>query len=853
MWLFCLSITAAAQFTTVTGTVTDPNSLPYANGTITATLVTTATPTLGGLPYTPPSGPTGLDGTGSFTIRLADNNLLLPAATTWRFHVCSAAGTVQPVIGVGPVCFDVTSITIAGASQSISVQLTAAALALTVPIGGGGGANIRVNGGPNLGSPVNFQNGTNTTVTNPFGNNVQIDVPSTLADPGSNGPIKRTALNVTGPALAADIIGLWTGGAVCDITTFLRGDGQCAIPPGGGGGAPGGADKQLQVNNATAFGGIANAAAGSWLASAGTSAFPVFQTKTVIDVRDYYAGNGVKCDGGSHPLSGFYGSLAAAQAVYPFITALSQQLDYAAAKAAANVAFGADGSEHGTNTKFNVPLLFPAGTCNFGADELLIRNADGIQINGAGKTATILTSSNATATVGFDGLWYSRIGDMSVTTTSATGIPMDVDGNVPGHPYGTRSVQGNRFSDIYIQAGPSNTFGIALCRLGSNAQCSENTFLNFHLIAQGGTAVLFYINGQNALDNVWIGGDCQGYTGDCVYLNGSTLREIGVSFEVANICTQVINSNYDIHAVGGTAATIVAIGSRTQGMQFLTTGSQFMYVAGFADVPSTATWQANHVVPLNEGVIQQSVDGNFRLYCVTTSGQTGASQPTWPNSGIVTDNAAVWTQETAYAVNGRGYYDFASSSINASNLINITGNQEYRWGDAGWLSGFYNSMYVGIGSSVSEMYYKNSGAVIDIYANSSGLDTASHFNPGTLLPKSSAGLVAQTRLLPITMASTILFTEAAESFAATPTITGCGTISSQKGSLSGSFVTSATSCTPVITGLPPAINGYACLLWDQTTPTLPVGNVSTNGTSATFGNLITTASDVIVYQCGLSY
>ena len=179
-WILPLVLTslASAQFTTVTGTVTDPNSLPYANGTITATLVTTATPTIGGLPYTPPSGPTGLDGTGSFTIRLADNNLLLPAATTWTFHVCSATGTVQPVIGAGPVCFDVAAITIAGASQSISVQLTAAAVALTVPLGGGGG-NVSGAGTANklpiwtaahtLGdSPLTYNGSTTVTTSKQF-------------------------------------------------------------------------------------------------------------------------------------------------------------------------------------------------------------------------------------------------------------------------------------------------------------------------------------------------------------------------------------------------------------------------------------------------------------------------------------------------------------------------------------------------------------------------------------------------------------------------------------------------------------------------------------------------------------
>lgn len=40
-----LSGAAFAQFTTVTGTVTDPNGLPYANGTIAPVLVISGSPT----------------------------------------------------------------------------------------------------------------------------------------------------------------------------------------------------------------------------------------------------------------------------------------------------------------------------------------------------------------------------------------------------------------------------------------------------------------------------------------------------------------------------------------------------------------------------------------------------------------------------------------------------------------------------------------------------------------------------------------------------------------------------------------------------------------------------------------
>jgi hypothetical protein len=121
-----------AGFTVVTGTVTDPNGLPYAAGTISPILASAGTPTLAGLPYTPPTQPVGLSLTGSFVMQLGDNTQLSPGGTKWNFQVCSGAGSVQPAGGKGPVCFTLAApITISGATQDISAQLNAVALSLT--------------------------------------------------------------------------------------------------------------------------------------------------------------------------------------------------------------------------------------------------------------------------------------------------------------------------------------------------------------------------------------------------------------------------------------------------------------------------------------------------------------------------------------------------------------------------------------------------------------------------------------------------------------------------------------------------------------------------------------------------
>jgi hypothetical protein len=165
---------AAAQFTTVSGTVTDPNGLPYANGTISPILVLPGgtSPTLNGLAYTPPSQPVGLSSTGSFVMNLADNTVLQPAGTKWNFQVCSAAGTVQPAGGKGPVCFSLAApITISGSSQSITANLNAVALALSFSSGitNSAGANVimKSNGINAVGSSCT-DNGTTFSCTEPI-------------------------------------------------------------------------------------------------------------------------------------------------------------------------------------------------------------------------------------------------------------------------------------------------------------------------------------------------------------------------------------------------------------------------------------------------------------------------------------------------------------------------------------------------------------------------------------------------------------------------------------------------------------------------------------------------------------
>ncbi|MGH8865093.1 MAG: hypothetical protein ACREVZ_10715, partial [Burkholderiales bacterium] len=188
---FLCALTARGQLTAVSGTVTDPNGIPYANGTVKAQLVlagagVTGQPTVtnnnaqqcasagkGSAPcqieFPGTVGPFAMDQNGSFTVALQDNALVTPAATQWLFTVSITPGVFLP-LGFGPQSFSVP-VTISGASQTISTLLNPSAPRLS-----------RVSG-----SSVAFSN-----VVDPTGFGVKADG---LACYGSNATITVTNLS----------------------------------------------------------------------------------------------------------------------------------------------------------------------------------------------------------------------------------------------------------------------------------------------------------------------------------------------------------------------------------------------------------------------------------------------------------------------------------------------------------------------------------------------------------------------------------------------------------------------------------------------------------------------------------
>jgi hypothetical protein len=109
-----LSTTAKAQYTTVSGTITDTSSQAWASGTYRFAFFpgqSTGPFYLAGSPFTPTAFTGTLDGSGSFSgVSVPDNRRISPGGTQWYVTVCPQASSA---------CFT-KNVTITGASMSVS-------------------------------------------------------------------------------------------------------------------------------------------------------------------------------------------------------------------------------------------------------------------------------------------------------------------------------------------------------------------------------------------------------------------------------------------------------------------------------------------------------------------------------------------------------------------------------------------------------------------------------------------------------------------------------------------------------------------------------------------------------------
>lgn len=353
-----------------------------------------------------------------------------------------------------------------------------------------------------------------------------------------------------------------------------------------------------------------------------------------------YGANGT---GASRPLSTVYTTLPNAQIVYPFATSLTQQIDYCAFKKMSNLALGADGVENAAaNATLNIPMYIPAGNYNFGADTWTIRNAVGIKITGAGRLSSRIFGTGIV--LAFDGLWYSQISGLTLECVGSGITALDIDGNVPAHPYATRGVQANHFSDCLFQNLITNSYCVTMTRQGSSGgQGSENLFVNCHFY--GATEACYYQLSFNALNNTFFGGNFQGYSKNGIQLASGHVNVFSVGFQSTTGYQQILNDGWDINCQGGGVSDKISVaGCRTESLRFLKNGGATpIDVRTITHNVSLYIWSANSAVALNTATLAISPDGTYKLYVVTTAGTSGGVAPVWPSSGTVVDGTAIWT------------------------------------------------------------------------------------------------------------------------------------------------------------------------------------------------------------------
>ena len=118
-----------------------------------------------------------------------------------------------------------------------------------------------------------------------------------------------------------------------------------------------------------------------------------------FDAKDY----GAIGDGASHPLSDYFGSLVAAQAVFPHATSLTNELDWAAIQAAINAAMTPDAGTTGSDSRGGHVHL---GRGRFICDQPLdCHQSLGLGIHGAGGHGAVGTGTtrNSATTVVYTG------------------------------------------------------------------------------------------------------------------------------------------------------------------------------------------------------------------------------------------------------------------------------------------------------------------------------------------------------------------------------------------------------------------------------------------------------------------
>lgn len=304
----------------------------------------------------------------------------------------------------------------------------------------------------------------------------------------------------------------------------------------------------------------------------------------------------------------------------------------------------------------NGTVYFPKGTYNVGTPLSLLQ-VKGLNFLGDGTDNTRIVSTGAFPAVQCNGIWRSKFEGIYFQAGAANAgkAVFELDGNYDGTH--TQGVQGNNFTDCYFDASNLAGYAFAICRQGAGSgQGSENIFINTGFIS-GTTLVL--IRGGNALNNLFLGGNLQDFITGFLLENG-TMSLYRTAFQSTRGYAQIASGGADIDtSYGSVGAHIIDDACDSESLVHFKGGTGApAIIRGLSQRSGTVTvWAASSGYSLNSILIKDSVTLGSKLYRVTTAGTSGGTEPTWPDTGTVSDGSVVWTETEYDNIIGLGTLD----------------------------------------------------------------------------------------------------------------------------------------------------------------------------------------------------
>lgn len=287
---------------------------------------------------------------------------------------------------------------------------------------------------------------------------------------------------------------------------------------------------------------------------------------------------------------------------------------------------------------------------------ILMQEIKGVGFHGAGNDNTKIIATGGQPAVQCAGIWRSKFEGIQFMTSAAIvgAAVFELDAHYNGVSW-DMGVQGNHFDDCYFNGADLATWALAICRqsLGSG-QGSENIFVNTGFISAD---TLVRINGGNAVNNTFIGGNFQDFLTGIYAENGVTCYK--VAFQPTRGYAQIAAGGADIDtSAGGNVATLSHFSDSESLIHFK--GGPGKIVGLTQRAGGTYTWAANVSVAANIVLISPTTG---KLYRVTTPGVSAAVIPTF-SGATVADGTAVWTLTNYTNI----------SSISASSVLDNKGS-----------------------------------------------------------------------------------------------------------------------------------------------------------------------------------